>query len=55
MEKTQTRFDRYNKKCKFYSLRFIEGKDEKYIDFMKNCPNRMEFIRKAIDQALSES
>ena len=55
MEKTQTRFDRYNKKCKMYSLRFIMGKDDKYINFMKVCPNRMEFIRDAIDKALEES
>ena len=55
MGKTQTRFDKYNKKCKMYSLRFVMGKDDKYIDFMKNCPNRMEFIRNAIDQTLAES
>lgn len=55
MEKTQTRFDTYNKKCKFFSIRFRKDSDEKYIEFMKNCPNRMQFIRDAIDQALKES
>jgi len=55
MEKTETRFDRYNKKSKFYSIRFIEGKDDKYIAFFKDCPNRMKFIRDAIDKALMES
>ena len=55
MEKTKTRFDTYNKKCKFFSLRFREESDEKYISFLKNCPNKMQFIRDAIDKALSES
>lgn len=54
-KKTQTRFDRYNKKCKMFSIRFILGKDDKYIAFMKECPNRMEFIREAIDKAIAES
>jgi hypothetical protein len=55
MKKTETRFDTYNKKCKFFSIRMREGKDDKYIEFLKNCPNRMGFIRDAIDKALSES
>ena len=53
MEKTKTRFDTYNKKCTFFSIRMRTGKDDKYIEFLKNCPNRMEFIRNAIDQALN--
>lgn len=55
MKKTETRFDKYNKRCKMFSMRFILGKDDKYIAFMKECPNRMAFIRDAIDKALSES
>lgn len=55
MTKTQTRFDTYNKKCKFFSLRFREETDGKYIDFMRNCPNKMQFIRDAIDKALQDS
>lgn len=48
------RFNRYNGKCKFFNFRFRQGKDEKYIEFLKNCPNRTEFIRKAIDAELAE-
>lgn len=31
---------------------FRKGKDDKYIEFLNNIPNKTEFIRKAIDQAL---
>lgn len=49
---TQTKFKRYNKKCQFFCFRFRKEKDEKYIEFLKNCPNRMEFIRQAIDREI---
>lgn len=39
----------YNKKCKNYSLRFRKGKDDKYIEFLNKCPNKVDFVRKAID------
>ena len=55
MEKKQTRFDTYNRKCKFFSIRMRLGKDDKYIEFLKECPDRMAFIRDAIDKALAES
>ena len=45
---------RYNKKCKFFNFRFRKDKDEKYIRFLDECPNKMEFIREAIDAKLSE-
>lgn len=50
------RFEKYNKKCKFFTFRFRKDKEEdsKYIDFLENCPNRMKFIRDAIDKAINE-
>jgi hypothetical protein len=45
---------RYDKKCKLFCLRFRNEKDEKYIRFLEECPNRSEFIRKAIDRELME-
>ena len=48
----ESRYKKYNKKCKLFSLRFTKGKDDRYIDFLQNCPNRMAFIRQAIDIAL---
>jgi hypothetical protein len=48
------RFGRYNKKCTFFSFRFRKDKDEKYIEFLKNCPNKQEFIRRSIDQELAK-
>lgn len=48
------RFKRYNSKCKFFNLRFRHGKDDKYIEFLESCPNKMDFIRKAIDTEISK-
>ena len=50
----ETKFTRYNKKCKFFNFRFRKEQDEKYIDFLDNCPNKMDFIRKAIDAELAK-
>ena len=50
----ESKFTRYNKKCKFFCFRFRNGKDAKYIEFLENCPNRMEFIRNAIDAELNK-
>lgn len=52
---TKTSYDRYNAKCKFYCIRFRKDKDKKYTDFLDNCPNRIDFIRKAIDQELNNT
>lgn len=49
-----TRFERYNQKCKFFSIRLRQDKDKKYIKFLDSCPNRVDFIRKAIDKELAE-
>ena len=46
------KFERYNQKCKLYSFRFRKDSDQKYIDFLDNHPNRTDFLRKAIDEAL---
>lgn len=46
------KFKKYNEKCIFFNLRFRKDKDQKYIDFLKTCPNRVDFIRKAIDREL---
>lgn len=51
---SETKFTRYNKKCKFFNFRFRNEKDEKYIEFLENCPNKMDFIRKAIDAELAK-
>ena len=45
------RFERYAKKCRLFKIRFRKGKDDKYIEFLENCPNKTEFIRQAIEQA----
>ena len=45
------RFKKYDEKCMFFRFRFRKGKDDKYINFLKSCPNKMEFLRQAIDQA----
>ena len=50
----ETKFTRYNKKCKFFCFRFRKEADEKYIEFLENCPNRMDFIRRAIDAEIIE-
>ena len=52
MEKS--RYDTYNKKCRFFCIRFRKEEDRKYIDFLDSCPNRVEFIRQAIDKAVQE-
>lgn len=52
-KKTETKFNRYDKKCKMFCLRLRKEKDQKYIDFLDNCTNRSEFIRRAIDRELS--
>ena len=46
------KFKRYNEKCIFFNLRLRKDKDQKYIDFLKKCPNRVDFIRKAIDREI---
>lgn len=48
------RFKKYNSKCRFFNFRFRKDKDTKYIDFLDSCPNKMDFIRKAIDMELSK-
>jgi len=50
----EEKFTKYNKKCRFFSLRFRKDKDDKYIEFLENCPNRIEFIRNAIDAELAK-
>lgn len=50
----ENKFKRYNRKCTLFCLRLRNEKDEKYINFLNNCPNRAEFIRDAIDKALAE-
>lgn len=47
-----TRFDKYNKKCKFFSFRMRRGADDKYIKFLENCNNKTKFIRDAIDREI---
>ena len=54
MEKKETKFNRYNKKCKTFCLRLRKEFDQKYIDFLEDCPNRSEFIRRAIDRELAD-
>lgn len=49
----KNRYEKYNKKCKLFSLRFAKGKDDRYIAFLETCPNRMAFIRAAIDAAIA--
>lgn len=51
---TEDKFKKYNKKCKFFCFRFRKEKDQKYIEFLDHCPNRMEFIREAIDAELNK-
>ena len=51
----ENRFKTYNRKCTFFSVRMRNGKDDKYIEFLKNCPDRMAFIREAIDKAIAET
>lgn len=46
------KFERYNTKCKFFNLRLRKGKDDKYIKFLEECPNKVEFLRKAIDKEM---
>ena len=46
------RYRKYDTKCKFFRFRFRKGKDDKYIDFLNNCPDKIGFIRRAIDQEL---
>lgn len=48
------KFKKYDKKCVFFRLRFRQGKDDKYIEFLRKCPNKMEFIRQAIEQELQK-
>ena len=48
------KFKAYNDKCKFFCLRFRNGKDDKYIKFLSECPNRVKFIREAIDRELAK-
>ena len=43
------RYSKYNEKCKCYHFRFRKGKDDEYIRFMDNCPNKVETLRKMID------
>lgn len=50
----EKRYKTYNQKCKCFALRFRTGKDDKYINFLKECPNRTEFIRRAIDRELNK-
>ena len=50
----ETKFTRYNSKCKFFNFRLRKEKDEKYIEFLENCPNKADFIRRAIDAELAK-
>lgn len=43
---------KYASKLKQFKVSLIKGRDDKYIDFLNNCPNKTEFIRQAIDQAV---
>lgn len=51
---TGNKFTTYNKKCKFFSLRFRNGKDDKYIKYLAQCDNIVDFVRKAIDKELEK-
>lgn len=46
------RYERYAKKCRLFKIRFRKGKDDKYINFLEQCPNKTDFMRQAIEQAL---
>jgi len=48
----ETKYERYNKKCKIFCIKFRKDKDEKYINFLNSCPNKVDFIRKAIDEEI---
>lgn len=48
------KYNRYNEKCKMYSLKFRKDKDERYIEYLDKVPNRVEFIRQAIDRELNQ-
>lgn len=46
------KYARYDAKCRQFKVKLRKGKDDKYIEFLSKCPNKTEFIRNAIDQAL---
>lgn len=46
------RYKTYNKKCKLFCFRFRREQDGKYIKFLDDCPNKIAFIKKAIDREL---
>lgn len=47
------KYTNYNKKCKFFNFRLRNEKDARYIEFLENCPNKAEFIRRAIDAEIA--
>lgn len=47
----EDRKKKYAAKLLQFKFCLRKGKDDKYIEFLKKCPNRTEFIRQAIDQA----
>ena len=48
------KYDKYNQKCSFFCIRLRKEKDDKYIKFLNDCPNRADLIRRAIDQELTK-
>ena len=51
----EKKYKAYNEKCKMICFRFRKEKDNKYIQFLKDCPNKTQFLRDAIDRELSRS
>lgn len=50
----EDRKKRYAKKLVQIKVSLIKGKDDKYIEFLKSCPNKTEFIRQAIECELKK-
>lgn len=44
---------KYAAKLQQFKISLRKGKDDKYIEFLKDCPNKTEFIRQAIDSCIA--
>lgn len=49
----EKKYSAYNQKCKLICFRFRKDKDSKYLEFLKNCPNKTQFLKDAIDRELT--
>lgn len=49
----ERRYSEYNKKCQMICFRLRKDKDDKYLEFLRNCPNKTQFLKDAIDRALN--